>query len=465
MARELFGGPAWDEVLRNPPPAPEEPTAGERLLYALGQLLRLHHAGRFPVHPCELDIEDLIRVLGASEDFEFVSRNRLGRHYHFSGEVLTASAKDIGPPDFPWRLLSAWEWAAEQELQLALAERPHARRRAAMTATTHETTRAADAVLILFGALSEAEQAEVAERIHEMRLRWLTSGETVPARCLRSLRRVAEHLGHTPSTAEYKRVSDDLRATGEDIETFNRVYTHYGAWPRAREALALSETSGVTAIEARFQHRRVGKPWRYPESVLRETLMRCADYYGHPPLCTEFAAWRDREFELALGRGEEHELYMPTRVAYRRRYGGWEEALLHFGFTPEELDRRYDRRAEFTNDDVELPEGLPVAGLADPSGSLPLSPEQAQRMVAAYRLMPRRSRYVLTGRLGLGVSPQPLKAVARPLTLHLSRIAQLQSIAFDALCRAAAGDGRGRPDPASLRDRVEATLRALTVTG
>jgi hypothetical protein len=84
-------------------------------------------------------------------------------------------------------------------------------------------------------------------------------------------------------------------------------------------------------------------------------------------------------------------------------------------------------------------------------------------MVEAYRLMTKRSRYVLTARLGLGISPEQLKTVAAPLKLHLSRISQVQSIALDGLCQAPADDGRGRPEPASLRDRVEATMRALTV--
>jgi hypothetical protein len=58
-----------------------------------------------------------------------------------------------------------------------------------------ESTRAADAVLILFNALSESEQEEVAQRINELRLRRLAGDEREPARYLRSLRRVAEHLG------------------------------------------------------------------------------------------------------------------------------------------------------------------------------------------------------------------------------------------------------------------------------
>lgn len=325
-----------------------------------------------------------------------------------------------------------------------------------------EQTRATDAILVIFNTLSQAEQREVHERISELRLRQAAGDETPTGRCLRSLRRIAEQLGHTPSTTEYRAVSEELRAAGEDVETFTQVYSHFGSWPRAREALALSETTTARAINARFRHRLAGKPWRYTEATLRETMMSCADYYGHPPLCTEFTAWRDRELELAEARGDD-DLYLPTRVAYRRRYGGWEEALLHFGFTPEELERRHDRRAEFTNDDLQLPDGLLIAELRDPAGELPLAAEQARRMVEAYRLMPKRSRYVLMTRLGLGVQPQRLKAVAKPLKLHLSRVAQLQSIALDALCQAAAGDSRGRPDPTGLRDRVEASLRALAV--
>lgn len=185
--------------------------------------------------------------------------------------------------------------------------------------------------------------------------------------------------------------------------------------------------------------------------------MRCAEYYGHPPLVAEFDWWREREFELARARGEEHELHLPSRMPYRRRYGGWEEALLHFGFTPDEIDRRF----EFTDADADrnLPEGLPIAELRDPIGKLSLATEQAERMVAAYRAMPKRSRYVLTARLGLGMEPAYLKAVAKPLALHLSRVAQLQTIALEALCHAAAGDGRGRPTPSGLLDEVEATLR------
>jgi hypothetical protein len=146
-----------------------------------------------------------------------------------------------------------------------------------------EATLASDAVLIVFNALSESEQEEVYERISELRLRQVAGDESTPARYLRSLRRVAEHIGHTPSRTEYQEVSEDLRAAGEDVEILSRLYVHFRSWARAREALALSESSSARAIEARFRHHPlVGKPWRYSDAMLREAMLRCAEDYSHP---------------------------------------------------------------------------------------------------------------------------------------------------------------------------------------
>jgi hypothetical protein len=104
-------GPPEDES----PEDPDEefpPTPGEGLLYALGQLHRLYRAGRLPVSPTVLDVEDVARVVGVAGQLEFVGENRLGCHYHFPTEVLTFNSED----PFPWRLLDDWDWAADQEL-------------------------------------------------------------------------------------------------------------------------------------------------------------------------------------------------------------------------------------------------------------------------------------------------------------------------------------------------------------
>lgn len=93
-------------------PVDEEPalTPGERLLYALGQLYRLHHAGQLEVDPGAFDVENLARIIGVQADLEFAVEDRSGSHYHFPGEVICVEPSK----PFPWRLLDVWEFAAEQ---------------------------------------------------------------------------------------------------------------------------------------------------------------------------------------------------------------------------------------------------------------------------------------------------------------------------------------------------------------
>jgi len=135
---------------------------------------------------------------------------------------------------------------------------------------------------------------------------------------------------------------------------------------------------------------------------------------------------------------------------------------LHFGYTPEEVELRLDGCVEFKNFDADagLPDGLPMASLARLHVvGPPLSNKQVARVREAWQALARRSRFVLTVRLGL--ASQTLAQTAKPLGLHLSRVRQLQVLALDSLAQAAAGDERGRPNPMELLDAVEATLRAL----
>lgn len=53
--------------------ADEKPiTPGERLLYALGQLAALWKRGELPVPPAAFDADDVARIIGVSQDIEFV---------------------------------------------------------------------------------------------------------------------------------------------------------------------------------------------------------------------------------------------------------------------------------------------------------------------------------------------------------------------------------------------------------
>jgi hypothetical protein len=203
-------------------------------------------------------------------------------------------------------------------------------------------TSAVDALTVVFAALPPDEQEEALDRLHELRLDAQAPDESQTGRMIRSIRRVAEVLDYPPSVDEYKTVSRELIESGEDIETFSRLYSHFRSWPRAHEALLLSETNSTKLIDARFRKRRVGKVWRYTEQALGDTLAACVDYYRRPPLVSEFEWWRDHQLELAAAQGNDN-LHLPSPTPYRKRWGTWEKALLHFGYTPEQTAQRHQR--------------------------------------------------------------------------------------------------------------------------
>lgn len=326
------------------------------------------------------------------------------------------------------------------------------------------STSGPDLLVAAFLALSDEEQGEAFTRLHGIRVQQQAGTDSEVGRYIRSLQRVAGALGHLPTVEEYKKTQRELAGAGEAVESFTPLYRYFGTWPRTMEALGLAEVTTVKRIEARFRERRLGKVWRYTEDLLRETLLRAAEHWGRPPSTQEFEWWRERELELTAAAGD-REAFLPSTSPYRKRFGTWEAALLHFGFTPEQAALRLEGKTQphNRNADPYLPEGLPVAELADPSGrTLPLEGEQLARMLEEWGRLARRSRYVLTVRLGLGgVEPMSLRVAAEPLALHLNRIRQLQLDALGALTRAAAGGCRGKPTPEQLREPVQETLRAL----
>ena len=94
---------------------PGEPTPGERLLYALGQLFKQWHIRATLTPPDEVDVEAVAKMLDVWSDVEFVQDGEGGdepvRHLHFPSEVLVVDRRR----EFPWQLLDVWEWAARQE--------------------------------------------------------------------------------------------------------------------------------------------------------------------------------------------------------------------------------------------------------------------------------------------------------------------------------------------------------------
>jgi hypothetical protein len=95
-----------------------QPTPGERLLYALGQLHRQWHVRATLTPPDEVDVEAVARMLGVWADIEFIQDEEGDEdggepalHLHFTREVLTVDRRR----EFPWTLLGVWEWARRQE--------------------------------------------------------------------------------------------------------------------------------------------------------------------------------------------------------------------------------------------------------------------------------------------------------------------------------------------------------------
>lgn len=203
-------------------------------------------------------------------------------------------------------------------------------------------TSGAELLLAAFRALSADEQDQALRLMTDARLERDAEQGSETARFIASLVRAHEVAGPELSPGAYKAAQRHLQERGIEIEPIGRVIRHFGSWRRAKEALALSASESTLRIETRFRSRRLGKVWRYTEETLRDTVSRCASDLGHVPQVAEFDFWRQRELELAEAQGNDA-LHLPSAGPYRRRYGSWELALLHFGFTSDQVAERLER--------------------------------------------------------------------------------------------------------------------------
>ena len=85
----------------------------------------------------------------------------------------------------------------------------------------------------------------------------------------------------------------------------------------------------------------MGKVWRYSEDVLGETLKRCAEYYRRPPLVAEFACGATASSN-SLPEGN-NALHLPSGEPVPAVVETWEAALLHFGYTPDQVAERLEQ--------------------------------------------------------------------------------------------------------------------------
>jgi hypothetical protein len=194
---------------------------------------------------------------------------------------------------------------------------------------------AVDLICTGFASLPEEEQDEALVRLRDIQLIRMAEAEGEAALFLRALRRVAELNGGELTPGVYKRTREALLSEGEELPYLSRVIRHYETWARAKEAAALSDTATVALIEARFRARLRGHRPHFQEEELRRAMEACARELGRPPLLAEYQEWRVKELALAQARGELGRV--PGAESFRRRFGGWEKALLACGFSPDEL--------------------------------------------------------------------------------------------------------------------------------
>jgi hypothetical protein len=194
---------------------------------------------------------------------------------------------------------------------------------------------AIDALVLVFSALPAAEQDEAHARIADARLTRLATEEDDTARFLAALRRVADLVDGELTTTNYQMVWRRLRDDGDDLPNVSSVIRFFGGWLAAKEALALAEVTTSRRIEARFRARLNGLGPHFAGEELRDALVRCAEELGRPPLLAQYEEWRRKELALARSRGERGRV--PSPACFRRRYGGWEKALLAAGFSPDDV--------------------------------------------------------------------------------------------------------------------------------
>lgn len=199
----------------------------------------------------------------------------------------------------------------------------------------------AELLAVAYGALTPDERDEAFAFICAARAREQAGDQSLTERYLRSLQRAAACADGHLTADEYRRVRQELAEAGEVLEPLSRIIKHFTSWRMASEALMLSEHHVAGEIQRRFRTRRIGKVWKYSEPTLRETLQRCVEHYGRIPQVAEFEWWRQGLIDAAMAAGDDN-FHLPSANPYRKRWKTWEGALRHFGYTPEEIERRLE---------------------------------------------------------------------------------------------------------------------------
>lgn len=145
-----------------------------------------------------------------------------------------------------------------------------------------------------------------------------------------ALREIAERLGHSPKTSEYKAARDELladeMAEGKPPRAFpslSMIQKNYEAWDDALRAAGLEPVDG--------RHNKVGCGTRRNGRAVTEEMCVSAIREGflakgHPYTQTAYSAWR--KDQQARDRAERRIRRLPSYDAIWARYGTWEQAVM-----------------------------------------------------------------------------------------------------------------------------------------
>ncbi|HLX32607.1 MAG TPA: hypothetical protein VKR79_07550 [Gaiellaceae bacterium] len=177
------------------------------------------------------------------------------------------------------------------------------------------------------------------------------------AELLDAIQRCGAFYGRAPLLAEYDewrlREMALMRARGEwpRVPSTSAIRRRHQSWEEALRTAGYSPEAIYVRLEAPERRSRLAKVDRYTDETLRQTLLRCGGELGHPPLVTEYVAWREEQIK----RSRKRRLSIPSNGPFRSRWGSWRKALLACGFDEKEVDARVAAARERTNRNLDWP--------------------------------------------------------------------------------------------------------------
>lgn len=169
----------------------------------------------------------------------------------------------------------------------------------------------------------------------------------------RALHDCAAEFGRPPLSEEYRKWRqkeiDLAKARGEDawLPGYAAYYRRFKSWEKALIHFGFDRDEVYARLERR--QAEVGKVDRYTDETLEKTLRRAVKALGHIPMADQFDKWRKKVIKESRARS----IVIPSSSPYRSRFGSWQNALLHFGYSQDEIEASLAAMREKTNKNLE----------------------------------------------------------------------------------------------------------------